>query len=660
MANAIASQVQALYVGYLGRAADQAGLDFWTNAIVNGTSTIESVALGFTLSQEYTSKYEGLSNEELVAAIYQNVLGRAADADGLAFWVGELEKGVQTPETLLAAMINSLGAVDQKVIDNKVYVANAYTAAAGADYKAEAGAKILEGVDGTAASVAKAIGTLPTSTATLTETLAALQAAEKAVADFVEETGYAGTEVGAAEMALVGLVDGYTVGDRVGVRDAKIAEQKKDNAAELKNAQAAVDKVAGLGSAVNNLVAAEQALVAAQTAVAKAQIALTAEQSRYELNNDPITVTAEGTVTGLIKVDTATNKLVLEKGVTEATNPGVTALLSTITAREEADKALTAAQNTAAAAKAAVDLLDAPVADPAAINAALADVGSAFVIGSPLDAAAPTEAEILEELNVLQGLVTLATEIGSITFTDVAGTKTAFTNLTTQAVADGYLTPSEKVILDDGFAPGDVDGLAAAISTAQAALPAGNAELTAFEEAMAALADAENNLENPVSQDLIDIKTEIATLDTALAALAKAEAAEAQYQSLVDAVDAANEALGALDVNVAVVDGGTEFGTGDTDVFVFTGVDGNISGFGVLGEDRLFIGEEYSFNADVKSGDNSVLELFFTQNGANVEVTIESKVFGSNSAGLADTNTIVLTGVNAADLSFENGYVVVA
>ena len=130
MANAIASQVQALYVGYLGRAADQAGLDFWTNAIVNGTSTIESVALGFTLSQEYTSKYEGLSNEELVAAIYQNVLGRAADADGLAFWVGELEKGVQTPATLLAAMLNSLGEIDQKVIDNKVYVANAYTAAA--------------------------------------------------------------------------------------------------------------------------------------------------------------------------------------------------------------------------------------------------------------------------------------------------------------------------------------------------------------------------------------------------------------------------------------------------------------------------------------------------------------------------------------------------
>lgn len=160
MANAIASQVQALYVGYLGRAADQAGLDFWTNAIANGTSTLESVALGFTLSQEYTSKYEGLSNEELAAAIYQNVLGRAADADGLAFWVGELEKGVQTPETLLAAMINSLGAVDQQTIDNKVYVANIYTATAGDAYNAEAGAQIIADVDATPASVSAALAQL--------------------------------------------------------------------------------------------------------------------------------------------------------------------------------------------------------------------------------------------------------------------------------------------------------------------------------------------------------------------------------------------------------------------------------------------------------------------------------------------------------------------
>ncbi len=160
MANAIASQVQALYVGYLGRAADQAGLNFWTNAITAGTSTLESVALGFTLSAEYESLYAGKTNEELAAAIYENVLGRAADADGLAFWVGEIENGTVTADTLLAAMLNSLGTVDQQTIDNKVYVANVYTATAGNGYNAEAGAQIISGVTSSPATVSAALAQL--------------------------------------------------------------------------------------------------------------------------------------------------------------------------------------------------------------------------------------------------------------------------------------------------------------------------------------------------------------------------------------------------------------------------------------------------------------------------------------------------------------------
>lgn len=134
MATTLASQVQELYIGYLGRAADKAGLDFWVKAIENGTSTLESVALGFTLSAEYKAAYEGLTTTQLVARVYQNVLGRAADADGLAFWVGEINKGVVKADTLVKSMINSLGAIDQLNMDNKVQSANTYTTTAGDKY----------------------------------------------------------------------------------------------------------------------------------------------------------------------------------------------------------------------------------------------------------------------------------------------------------------------------------------------------------------------------------------------------------------------------------------------------------------------------------------------------------------------------------------------
>lgn len=145
MATTLASQVQELYVGYLGRAADKAGLDFWVKAIESGTSTLESVALGFTLSEEYKAQYNGLTTTQLVAKVYQNVLGRAADADGLAFWAGEVNKGVIKAETLVKTMIGSLGAIDQLTIDNKVAAANTYTEAAGANYSVEAGKAAVAG-----------------------------------------------------------------------------------------------------------------------------------------------------------------------------------------------------------------------------------------------------------------------------------------------------------------------------------------------------------------------------------------------------------------------------------------------------------------------------------------------------------------------------------
>lgn len=152
MATTLASQVQELYVGYLGRAADKAGLDFWVKAIENGTSTLESVALGFTLSEEYKAQYNGLTTTQLVAKVYQNVLGRAADADGLAFWAGEVNKGVIKADTLVKSMISSLGAIDQLTIDNKVAAANAYTIAAGDKYSVEAGKAAVTGAS---------VGTVP-------------------------------------------------------------------------------------------------------------------------------------------------------------------------------------------------------------------------------------------------------------------------------------------------------------------------------------------------------------------------------------------------------------------------------------------------------------------------------------------------------------------
>lgn len=149
--------VQQLYVGYLGRAADSAGQKFWADAIANGTATIKSVATGFTLSAEYKAAYAGLSTDALVEKVYNNVLGRTPDAEGKAFWVAALAKGTVTADTLVATIVTNLGALDQATINNKVFVSQTYTDAAGTAYNPTAGAAVLVGVDSTPASVATAI-----------------------------------------------------------------------------------------------------------------------------------------------------------------------------------------------------------------------------------------------------------------------------------------------------------------------------------------------------------------------------------------------------------------------------------------------------------------------------------------------------------------------
>lgn len=179
------AQVQKLYVGYLGRAADKAGQDFWVNAIAAGTATLDSIATGLTLSTEYTAQYDGLSDADFVEKVYTNVLGRASDAEGKAFWVAALANGTATHDNFVNSLTNSLGTQDQATINNKVYVAQTYTDTVGADYNATAGANIIAGVTNDPATVSDAIaqigqGSLPGQVVglTLVNTLTTAQAAQ--------------------------------------------------------------------------------------------------------------------------------------------------------------------------------------------------------------------------------------------------------------------------------------------------------------------------------------------------------------------------------------------------------------------------------------------------------------------------------------------------
>ncbi len=80
-----------LYIAYFNRAPDAVGLNFWGTAFANGT-TLEEIATLFIDQTETRALYpDTLSNDDFIAAVYDNVLGRLGDADGVSFWRGVLD-----------------------------------------------------------------------------------------------------------------------------------------------------------------------------------------------------------------------------------------------------------------------------------------------------------------------------------------------------------------------------------------------------------------------------------------------------------------------------------------------------------------------------------------------------------------------------------------
>ena len=142
------AQVQQLYVAYLGRAADKTGLDYWLNDLNSDPAvlTLEDLRANFVNEQpEYAAIYGGLTREDTVIQIYNNLFGRAPDATGLAYWTTG-DGSVVNIDQLLTAFINGADATDSQTVTNKVLVAEIYTAAAGDNFLAADAATIIAGV----------------------------------------------------------------------------------------------------------------------------------------------------------------------------------------------------------------------------------------------------------------------------------------------------------------------------------------------------------------------------------------------------------------------------------------------------------------------------------------------------------------------------------
>lgn len=129
------TQISQLYVAMFGRAPDAEGLGFWVNKLNAGTSFADVANQMFATAPARDYYPAFATNSEIITSFYTNVLGRAPDAEGLAFWVGKLNAAGATPGTVIAQMIGVVagytgadpaGIASAALFNNKVAVAQYY------------------------------------------------------------------------------------------------------------------------------------------------------------------------------------------------------------------------------------------------------------------------------------------------------------------------------------------------------------------------------------------------------------------------------------------------------------------------------------------------------------------------------------------------------
>jgi hypothetical protein len=114
LSDADLEMITELYVAYFNRAPDAIGLTYWAAQYADGFD-LPRMASSFFMQPETLATYadmlsadgERLENAAgFVTAVYANVLGRASDSDGFAYWINQLETQPEiTPSIFILALL---------------------------------------------------------------------------------------------------------------------------------------------------------------------------------------------------------------------------------------------------------------------------------------------------------------------------------------------------------------------------------------------------------------------------------------------------------------------------------------------------------------------------------------------------------------------------
>lgn len=203
--------------------------------------------------------------------------------------------------------------------------------------------------------------------------------------------------------------------------------------------------------------------------------------------------------------------------------------------------------------------------------------------------------------------------------------------------------------------------------SADKALNQANTAVTDADDRVTALGGEDELTALETAQDAVTAaEAEIATRAELQADVTEAQALVTQLTNLETGVSDAETALSDLNIDLNDQDNGVL-----NDLYLYdaeNGISGPVTTFGADGQDLIYIGDTYSRvnleeTADLSTasfGQSGTLEVFFQQNGANVDVFFETEAFQGNATNGFEGDTITLTGVTVDELQLENGYISIA
>jgi hypothetical protein len=97
-----AEDIARLYQGLLGRSTDLNGLKFWTSLVDNSHVSLSDIADAIAASPEFVQLYGSLTDEQFIDQIYQNTFGRHVEAGGLQTWEASLAAGTSRGAVAMA------------------------------------------------------------------------------------------------------------------------------------------------------------------------------------------------------------------------------------------------------------------------------------------------------------------------------------------------------------------------------------------------------------------------------------------------------------------------------------------------------------------------------------------------------------------------------